>query len=294
MDQRHGPTLGAPCRTAIRRPPQAQCGSFAPASATATPAAPARTSVGTTPRRSASRTTTAPASTPYCHVSDSARASGTATPRMAPIAAGPAPREERRRVSVLAQTPEPLRADEDEQERRRERDERGEQAAADAGGRIADGGDRLHHRPGRHLPERDRVEELTARQPVVVRDGVRLHERDDHEAAAVRERADLERDPHERSDADEPVARVAERELERAAGDEHEHEPRADRRRGDGRPQRGRRASAGGSALAGGCRAGGSGRPARRPPRPRRPRPRRRLAPTAAASRRGRARRARG
>ncbi len=81
---------------------------------------------------------------------------------------------------------------------------------------------------------------------MVVVDGVGLHQRDDHEAAAERERADLERDPGERRDpsrrdcgerqqahGDELVAEAAHGELDEPAPEQHEHEPRPDRRRGD-------------------------------------------------------------
>ena len=83
--------------------------------------------------------------------------------------------------------------------------EGGEESARDAGRRVADHGDGLDHRPGRDLPERDGVEELAVRHPVVVVDGVLLHQRHDHEAAAVRERTDLDRDPRQREDT-APVA----------------------------------------------------------------------------------------
>ena len=55
------------------------------------PIAPAHSSVATTLRRSTNSATAAPASTPACHASLSASASVTAAPRIAPIAAGPAP-----------------------------------------------------------------------------------------------------------------------------------------------------------------------------------------------------------
>jgi hypothetical protein len=89
-------------------------------------------------------------------------------------------------------------AEEHEREGRCERDDSGEQSATDAVGRVADHGHRLSHWPRSDLTERYRVEELRVRHPVVGVDGVGLHERDDHEAAAVRERAHLERDPDQR------------------------------------------------------------------------------------------------
>ena len=55
-----------------------------------TPTAAAASRVSTTPRRSPSSSTAAPASTAYCQASLSTPASSTAEPRMAPIAAGPA------------------------------------------------------------------------------------------------------------------------------------------------------------------------------------------------------------
>ena len=83
-----------------------------------------------------------------------------------------------------------------------------------------------------------------SRQPVVAVDRVRLHQRHDHEAAAVRERADLERGPRERASPPPACARE-ERErradagprprdagdLDEPAAEQHEHEPGADRRR---------------------------------------------------------------
>ncbi len=66
-------------------------GSGPPVRATARPTAAAPSKVTTTPRRSASISTAAPPSTANCQGTDSARASSTDAPRMAPIAAGPAP-----------------------------------------------------------------------------------------------------------------------------------------------------------------------------------------------------------
>ena len=140
-------------------------------------------------------------------------------------------------------------AGEYEQERRGERDRGREQRPADARRRIADGRDRVRDRAGRDLPKGDGVEELRARHPVVVLDGVVLHQRDDHEAAAVGERADLEGDPGKRREAARRARRrrrragsereraclgraCIRRDLDEAAGDEDEDEPGADRRRG--------------------------------------------------------------
>ena len=66
-------------------------GSGPPARAMIRPTAAAPSKVRTTPRRAASSRTAAPPSTANCHHSPSARASRTDAPRMAPIAAGPAP-----------------------------------------------------------------------------------------------------------------------------------------------------------------------------------------------------------
>src|SRR5579862_3734679 len=115
---------------------------------------------------------------------------------------------------------------EDEHERRRERDDRGEQRTAYTARRVADDGDGLHDRARGHLSERDRIQELGRRHPVVVRDGVGLHEGDDHEAAAVGERADLERDPDEPADAHSSGEAQTEEELDRAAPEQHENDPR--------------------------------------------------------------------
>ena len=46
------------------------------------------------------------------------------------------------------------------------------------GGGVADDRDGLHDRSGRDLTERDRVEELRVGHPVVVVDGVGLHQRE--------------------------------------------------------------------------------------------------------------------
>ena len=105
--------------------------------------------------------------------------------------------EESARGDVLAQAIEAPRADEDEREGRQERDDGGEQGAGEAVGRIADGGDRGDDGAGGDLAERDGVEEAGVGHPVVGVDGVALHQGNDHEAPAERERADLERGPGE-------------------------------------------------------------------------------------------------
>src|SRR5580704_10468977 len=78
-----------------------------------------------------------------------------------------------------------------------ERDQGGEQAAADTRGGVADGGHGLYDRAGGYLAERDAVEELAAGHPVMAH-RVGLHERDDHEPAPERQSADLERGPGDR------------------------------------------------------------------------------------------------
>ena len=79
------------------------------------------------------------------------------------MAAGPAPSRNARTLAVAAERSKRCGAEQDERERRGERDERGEQAAAEAGGGVADDGDGLHDRAGGDLAERDGVEELAAR-----------------------------------------------------------------------------------------------------------------------------------
>ena len=194
------------------------------------------------------RRTAAAASSATCQASSSAPASGIAEPRIAPTAAGRRAGEERARARVGEQPVEAPGAEQDERERRGEGDQRREQPAADAVRRVPDGGDRRHHRPRRGLTEGDRVEELAAGHPVVVLHGVALHERDDHEAAAERERADLQRRPRQRAQpagargdrsggrpavevqaaCDDPAAH----QLQRAAAEQDEHEPGPGERRG--------------------------------------------------------------
>ena len=140
----------------------------------------------------------APARTAYCQGWVSARASDTAEPRMAPIAAGPAPSRNAADPVIAADPVEAPAAEQDEHEGRREGDQRGEESAAEPRRRVADDSDGLHDRAGGDLAEGDRVEELRAGHPVVVTDRVGLHERDDHEPAAVGQGADLERHPGHR------------------------------------------------------------------------------------------------
>ena len=185
-----------------RRPGRwAQCPTGAPASAAAAPMAPASSRQGSVARRSTSSQMAAPTSTPTCHPCDSASPRGTDAPAIAPIAVAPAPvrnawtpRLARSRVEV---GPE----DQDERERRREGDERCEEPTADPRRGVADDGDRLDGRARCDLAQRDRVEELPGAHPVEDGDGVVLHQRHDHEAAPIGERADLEGDPRDRGEA---------------------------------------------------------------------------------------------
>jgi hypothetical protein len=83
----------------------------------------------------------------------------------------------------------------DRQEGGREREHGGQQRATQSGRGPADERDRMRNGPRRELPEGDRVQELGLRHPAVTLDGVGLHQRNDHEAAAIGERADLDRRP---------------------------------------------------------------------------------------------------
>ena len=213
----------------------------AAASATSVPMPP-HSRVRTTPRRSAEQDAAA-ARTAYCQGWPSARASGIAEPRMAPIAAGPAPSRKARALLVAAQAVEVAGAEQDERERRGEGDGRGEEPARQPGRRVADHGDGLHDRAGRDLAERDGVQELAVGHPVVVANRVGLHQRDDHEAAAVGQRADLERDPD--SDSSTASDRAAAEPAERERRQGH---PAAGARQPPGRARRRCRALSGPSA----------------------------------------------
>jgi hypothetical protein len=161
--------------------------------------------------------------------------------------------EEGPRVAVAAELSEPGRSEQDERERRAERDDRGEDAAEQAGRGVADDGDGLHHRAGGDLAQGDGVEELRAGHPVVAADRVGLHERDDDEPAAVGQGADLDRDPGHRQQ--HPAAERAGRqdrghhdagqlgadltpggelngELDQPAAKQHQHEPGTEDGRG--------------------------------------------------------------
>ena len=123
---------------------------------------------------------------------------------MAPIAAGPAPSRNARTRCVVAQPIEVRTADEHERERGQKRDRRRQRGAADAPRGVADGGDGRDDRTRRHLAEGDGVQELGRAHPVVGVHGVGLHQRHDHESAAVGECADLERDPGECAEPADP------------------------------------------------------------------------------------------
>ena len=114
---------------------------------------------------------------------------------MAPMAAGPAPPRKDCATRLARSAPKCRAPSEDEHERRRERDERRQQRAADTRRGVADDGHRLDDRARGDLPEGHRVQELGVGHPVVVVHRVGLHERDDHEATAEGQRPDLERHP---------------------------------------------------------------------------------------------------
>ena len=78
------------------------------------------------------------------------------------------------------------------------RTRRGATSAPQPGGRVADQRDRLRDRAGRDLPVGDGVGELLLGHPALRADRVAVHQRDDHVAAAVGERADLQREPDQR------------------------------------------------------------------------------------------------
>ena len=120
---------------------------------------------------------------------------------MAPMTAGPAPVRNDWTATFARSRSKRGPPTEDEDERRGEGDEGGEQPAAESPRRVADDGDSLDHRARGDLAEGDGVEELRARHPVVRGHGVVLHERDDDESTAVGEGADLEGDPGERPGA---------------------------------------------------------------------------------------------
>ena len=159
---------------------------------------PARRSPLTTPRRAAKSQTNAPASTGICHRCWNVRPSGIADPAMAPMTAGPAPvrndsTELLARIWSKCGAPTSMKKNEG-----REDDQCCEETPAQTPGRVPDDSHRLDHRARRDLAERHGVEELRARHPVVGDHRVVLHQRNDHEPAAVGERADFEGDPGQR------------------------------------------------------------------------------------------------
>ena len=72
---------------------------------------------------------------------------------------------------------------------------RSQQPSAHSPRRVADHGHGLDDRSGGHLTKGNGIEELGAGHPVVGVDGVMLHERNDHEPAAVGEGSHFERFP---------------------------------------------------------------------------------------------------
>ena len=88
-----------------------------------------------------------------------------------------------------------------EHERRCEGDDRRQEPAAHARGCVTDDRDGLDDGTGRYLTQGHGDEELCVRHPVVGRHGVVLHERDDHESAAVGKSPDLEGHPRKCSES---------------------------------------------------------------------------------------------
>ena len=114
---------------------------------------------------------------------------------MAPMTAGPAPVKNDSTELFARISVEVWSADQDEEERGREDDQCCEETPAQTPSRVPDDSHRLDHRARRDLAERDGVEELGTRHPVVGDHGVVLHQRNDHEPAAIGQRADLEGNP---------------------------------------------------------------------------------------------------
>jgi hypothetical protein len=112
-----------------------------------------------------------------------------------PDRGGPGASEKGAGPAVAAQPVEPARSEQHETERRREGDHRGQDAPRQAGRGVADHRHGLHDRAGGDLAQGHGVEELGRGHPVVVAYRVRLHQRNDHETAAVGQGAHLERDP---------------------------------------------------------------------------------------------------
>ncbi len=210
-----------------------------------TPRSPAATSVSTIPRFPASSAIAASARMANCQVSRNAPVSRIAAPRIAPIAAGPAPSRNARAFWLVRNRSNRRTADQDERERRGERHDRCQHTTGEAVRGVADRGDGRDDRPGGDLPERDRVEELRVGHPMVGVHRVALHQRDDHEPPTERQRANFERRPRERADPTDrhrPGHQQPERselrratrdqELDGPAGQQREHEVGAEQCRG--------------------------------------------------------------
>ena len=203
-----------------------------PSAAAARPAIAPPASTSATGRR-ASRASAAAASTASCHGCVSARASGTAAPRIAPTAAGPAPSRNARASGDSRSAAKRPPSAKTRMNEGANAIGGGQQRSRQAAGGPAHQRDRVDHRTGRELAVGDRARELRAAHPAVRGHGVGAHQRDDHEAPAERERADLERRPGERErpgvDGGAPRRAAARR-------------ARAGRRRAARRPRRRRRA----------------------------------------------------
>jgi hypothetical protein len=83
----------------------------------------------------------------------------------------------------------------DEHEGRCEGDQSCEQAAAESTGGVAHDSYRLHDGSRSDLTEGYCGQKLGTRHPVIRHHGVMLHQGDDHKAAAIGQRPDLQRDP---------------------------------------------------------------------------------------------------
>ena len=96
----------------------------------------------------------------------------------------------------------------------------GEQTATETAGGIADDRYRLDHWAWGDLTQRHRVEELGAGHPVVGHHGVVLHEGDDHETSAIRQRAYLEGDPAQGCQAPDDRSRCSREQKEGGLAEE--------------------------------------------------------------------------
>ncbi len=165
--------------------------------------APATSSPLTTLRRATNIHKRAPASTGICQRCWNRRPRGIADPAIAPMTAGPAPSKKCLDRAIRSDLVEVRRTGEHEDEGRGKGDQRRHETAADSPGGVAHDGHGLDDRSGGDLAECDGIEELGTGHPVVRRDGVVLHERDDDESAAIGEGTDLERHPDQRSETAE-------------------------------------------------------------------------------------------